>query len=150
MSHLPSPKNQSGIALVVALVVLLIITIIGLSSMNSSLMQTKVASGTKEYYSAFQAAETALSVAARNTPAFAAAITMPGPVTVPMDTASGLYPNSTLSATVTYQGEGTLPQNSSAGKFKPQYFIINGNVTREGSRAATSHSQGFTVLSPSS
>ena len=142
--------DQSGIALITALVTLLIVTIIGISGLNSSMMQSKVAASIKEYYSAFQAAETAISIAQRSPQSFTAAITNGSSASVSTDSADALYSNTTLSAEVNYMGEGTMVFDSSIGTFKPQYFAIDGSATRTGSKGTATHSQGYRVLAPSS
>ena len=141
--------SQSGVALITALVTLLIVTLIGISSLNASMMESKVTASVKEFYSGFQAAETAISVAQRNPGSFSEAITAGTPINVPMDSAAGLYTNTTLSAKLSYSGEGTLAFNSSIGTFKPQYFAIEGSVERTGSKGAATHIQGYRILAPS-
>ena len=113
-------------------------------------MESKVSASTKEFYSGFQAAETAISVAQRTSGSFSDAITAGTPIIVPMDSAAGLYPNTALSARVSYNSEGTVAFNSSIGTFKPLYFTIEGNVVRTGSKGSATHIQGYRVLAPSS
>lgn len=54
-------KNQQGLVLVFALLVLLSITILGVSSVSSSLLQTKMASSLERKSLAFDAAEAAIA-----------------------------------------------------------------------------------------
>jgi type IV pilus assembly protein PilX len=54
-------KNQKGLVMVLALLVLVSITILGVSSVSSSLLQTKMASSLERKSVAFDAAETALA-----------------------------------------------------------------------------------------
>lgn len=54
-------KNQKGLVLVFALLVLLSITILGVSSVSSSLLQTKMASSLERKSVAFDAAEAAIA-----------------------------------------------------------------------------------------
>src|SRR5690606_16870939 len=57
----PSTKNrQQGAALLVALMILLIVSVIGISAMRSSSFSAKVAMGTQLDAMAFEAAETAI------------------------------------------------------------------------------------------
>lgn len=56
-------KKQNGSALVVSLIVLLIVTVFGLAAMQSSILQVKMATSTKERNRVFVAAESALRVA---------------------------------------------------------------------------------------
>jgi len=56
-------NKQSGAALVVSLLILLVMTLIGVSSMQTSTMEEKMASNTREHQQAFEAAEAALRAA---------------------------------------------------------------------------------------
>lgn len=57
------PGSQRGVALVMAMVILIILTLIGISAMNTSLLQGKMSGNTQESTRAFEAAESALSKA---------------------------------------------------------------------------------------
>lgn len=52
--------HQSGAALVISLVFLLILTLLGVGALNTTVLQEKMAGNTKEKNTAFQAAESAL------------------------------------------------------------------------------------------
>jgi type IV pilus assembly protein PilX len=56
-------NRQSGAALVVSLLILLVMTLIGVSSMQTTTMEEKMASNTRERQQAFEAAEAALRAA---------------------------------------------------------------------------------------
>jgi type IV pilus assembly protein PilX len=80
--------SQKGVALVMAMVFLLLLTMLGISALSTTSLEEKMAANTKERNTAFQAAESALMVAEAwviaqiNKPIFP-------------DTANGLYlPNS--------------------------------------------------------
>lgn len=60
------PETQRGIALAMALVVLVILTILGVSAMKSSTLEIKMAVGIQDNTMAFQAAESGLVEAFRN------------------------------------------------------------------------------------
>ncbi|RMH85491.1 hypothetical protein EA796_08255 [Pseudomonas sp. AOB-7] len=53
-------KRQRGVVLLVCLVMVLILTVIGLASMSGSTLQERMVGGTRDYNTAFQAAEAAL------------------------------------------------------------------------------------------
>lgn len=61
-----SDPGQQGVALAMALVVLVILTILGVSAMKSSSLEVKMASGIQDNTLAFQAAESGLVDAFRN------------------------------------------------------------------------------------
>lgn len=63
MTRMPSRHAQKGAALAVALVMLLIVTLLGLSSMRSTVMQERMTANQYDRSLAFQAAEAALRAA---------------------------------------------------------------------------------------
>ena len=54
------PRRQKGVALVVALVLLLVVTVLGLASMRGTVLQERMTANTYDRSLAFQAAEAAL------------------------------------------------------------------------------------------
>ena len=54
------PKNQQGIVLVVSLIMLLLLTMLGISGMKSTVLEEKMAGNYKDSNMAFQSAEAAL------------------------------------------------------------------------------------------
>ncbi len=60
MYKLASLKKQKGIVLVAGLIFLLVLTLIGVSSMSSTAMTEKMTQNFRDYSSAFEAAESAL------------------------------------------------------------------------------------------
>jgi len=59
----PSGRHQSGAVLIVAMIILVVLTMLGVTAMNTSSLQEKIASNTQEQVHAFQAAETGLNQA---------------------------------------------------------------------------------------
>jgi type IV pilus assembly protein PilX len=60
MTYLTTHNNQKGATLIVALIMLLLLTIIGMASINDTNLQEKMAGNLREKNIAFQAAEAAL------------------------------------------------------------------------------------------
>ncbi|MHB8473212.1 MAG: pilus assembly PilX family protein [Gammaproteobacteria bacterium] len=59
--HICSPSFlQRGSALIVSLLILLVLTVIGVTSMSTTALQSKMASNSREYNQGFQATESAL------------------------------------------------------------------------------------------
>lgn len=56
----PSPRHQQGAVLAISLIILLLMTIIGVSAMQSTTLQEKMAGNLRDSNLAFQAAESAL------------------------------------------------------------------------------------------
>jgi Tfp pilus assembly protein PilX len=60
MHTLPSAKRQQGAVLLISLLVLLVLTLIGLSSLDGSMMEEKMASNAQTATNTFQEAESAI------------------------------------------------------------------------------------------
>ncbi len=72
--HLPfkasaMPLRQAGVVLIMALVMLTVLTLIGVSSMSSSTLEMKVAGNMQQHMVAFQAAQSRLAFASADDPA---------------------------------------------------------------------------------
>ena len=63
-------RRHSGAVLIVAMVILLVLTLLGVTAMNTSSLQERIAANMQEKVHAFQAAETGLSQAFVNAEAF--------------------------------------------------------------------------------
>lgn len=59
------PGRQSGVVIIMALVILMILSILGISSMTSSTMEERMSSNVRDRHVAFQAAEAALRAGER-------------------------------------------------------------------------------------
>lgn len=62
-NQISAPNHQRGIALVLALVFLLLLTLIGITALNTTSLEEKMAGNVKDRNLAFQAAESALVLA---------------------------------------------------------------------------------------
>jgi type IV pilus assembly protein PilX len=62
------PNKQQGAVLVMALVMLTVLTLIGVSSMSSSTLELKVAANTQQHDVAFQAAQSVIDITASDDP----------------------------------------------------------------------------------
>ncbi len=58
-----STRKQAGMALFVALIILILLSVIGINAMMTTTMEEKMAGNTRDHYLAFQAAETGLIAA---------------------------------------------------------------------------------------
>jgi type IV pilus assembly protein PilX len=57
---LTKPPEQAGAALLMSLIILLVMTVLGISAMSNTILETKMAHNTQQRQIAYQAAETAL------------------------------------------------------------------------------------------
>ena len=60
MTHYPHKKHQSGVVLVISLIMLLLLTILGITSMQVNGIEEKMAGNSRDQNIAFQAAESTL------------------------------------------------------------------------------------------
>ncbi len=60
MNLKPTPHRQEGAVLIVALVLLVVLTMLGVSAVESTKLETRMAASTREYNRAFQVAEASL------------------------------------------------------------------------------------------
>jgi type IV pilus assembly protein PilX len=66
MNRMLSPRRQHGAALLVCLIILVLVTLIGITTMKSSALQEKMSGGNSDKTLAFQAAEMTLRDAERH------------------------------------------------------------------------------------
>lgn len=115
------PKSkQQGAALVVGLIVLLIMTLLGVSSMGSATLELKMANNLQTHNYAFQAAQSTAALitdsASANTQIQALDWASTGPQTVNTITASNVHSGSLVTGTVnqtaviSYQGCLNVPE----------------------------------------
>jgi type IV pilus assembly protein PilX len=139
----PPHVRQRGAALVVGLVLLLVLTVLGISGMRTATLELTMANNTEAHQDAFQAAETGIdaAIAARNWTTIAPVVVNLGPATLgeqttvqarTENTACTPYPDSAFSVSV---GVGAY------------HFDVVSVGT--GPRGATStHNQSFYVAGP--
>ncbi|MFC1683915.1 PilX N-terminal domain-containing pilus assembly protein [Pseudomonadota bacterium] len=144
--------RQQGAALMMALVILLIMTLIGLSAMQTSTLDMKIVANQKENTTAFHIAETALEITFENAvgdiSSFADAVTS-GTQTINQTSYLDM-PASSVSVDIYSGGTGVWAKGSSIGKIKPHRYTVTANAERTGSRAKASHQRGFELLVPGS
>ena len=147
--HRPLPRRQRGAALVVGLVLLMVLTVLGVSGMNTATLELTMASNTQFNQDAFQAAETGIDlVLARRT--FNTIPGDPGNVVVPTALGDGSY---TTQAMTTFQETTPVPDiGFSGGIGTPgtvQAFHFDIVSIGTGPRNARStHNQSFYVVGP--
>ncbi|MEJ1355221.1 MAG: pilus assembly PilX N-terminal domain-containing protein [Candidatus Sedimenticola sp. (ex Thyasira tokunagai)] len=146
-------KSEQGVVLVVSLLILLVMTVIGVSSLRTSSLDMRIVANTKEQVTAFHVAETALELAmaeaGEDLSAYETAITSGTDVAGPtIDTG---MPGTT--ATVTIQDQGVNEEAYAKGSsiiFKARRFKLIGTAERTGSHAKDVHQRGFELLVPGS
>lgn len=149
MQVLPQmPKKQAGVVLIMALVLLTVLTLIGVSSMSSSTLEMKVASNMQQHNTAFQAAQARLAFAssddASNPINYLIPINVAEPNTWPVQTcnpADGCVNGSgwTATANVRYlscaKGAGSSLESGKGFSYRTFEIEATGHTTTGSSRS---------------
>lgn len=141
-------KQQSGAVLIISLLMLVVLTLLGVTAMSSSTMGEKMSANNMNYNAAFHASESAVEAALDDASSLAQAINSAAPVTITVDLGD---PNISTSADVTYLGSGialgfSLGQNSSS--FSSYRFDATGTAIKNNVGAKTITSQGVHRVGP--
>ncbi len=144
-------SKQCGVVLVVGLILMMTLTVLGISGMTTATLELTMAGNAQFYQQAFQAAETGLAIAIAGGQ-FGAAIGETGIVLSPTTLGDG---GSSVQAVTTYQLATPVPDRAFslgvgiAGTVQAYHFDVVAEGT--GPRHATStHTQGFYVIGPGS
>ncbi len=144
-----APKCQRGAALVVGLVLLMVLTVLGVSGMNTATLELTMASNAQFNQDAFQSAETGIDlVIARRS--FNTIPGDPGNVIAPTPLGDGSY---STQAVTTFEENTPVPDMGfsmgvgTSGAIQAYHFDIVSTGT--GPRNARStHNQSFYVVGP--
>jgi type IV pilus assembly protein PilX len=125
--------KQEGVALFVSLIFLLILTVLGVTSMNDTIMQGKMASAIQDGNVALQGAETAVRLAEQDIESFASVGDFNNSAHLYTE---GSGPDPFLAAT--WVGDSSEPTVAVTGQASaPRYFIeLAGEVTTDDSELA--------------
>jgi type IV pilus assembly protein PilX len=134
------PASQGGAALIVGLVLLLVMTMLGITGVTSNTLELTMAGNTQHSQDAFEAAESAIQ-----------AEVIRGPlddVTVPRVTPGYRFaPGVTADATTTFTATQLPPPGYSVTEYRSEHYVVDS--TGASARGARSnHLQGFYVVVP--
>jgi type IV pilus assembly protein PilX len=144
-------RDQRGVALVVASMLLLIVTLLGVAGLAAASLELRMSGNFQYQDRAFQAAEFAIEQALHSEP-LSTAITFSGPRTFPASGIEALVPGS---ATDTYSyrlyfdssaGGTPIPRGSEGGTAQIAYHFVIEGTGRSSRGAEATHTQGFYVL----
>ncbi len=151
ITHQPqiSRRQQTGAALVVSLLLLVIITVLAVSGMNTATTELALARNDQNYEYAFQAAETGLEIAiAQNN--FSTQGTIP--------TLTHTLGNDTVEAIIEYETSTIVPDRAfslgSGSGVSAYHFLTTAKATSKRQAAGTdrdstaAHTQAFYVVGP--
>lgn len=141
----PDSRRQSGAALIVGLILLLVLTMLGISGMQTSTFELLQAGNAQFSENAFQAADTGIDRALR-----AGNLNTGIPVVVP-PTPVQPGSNSTYETTTGFAQTTNVPTGlfsiGSGGGFAAYHFDID-SVGRSSRNATSTHRQSFYVVGP--
>ncbi len=143
------PKRQRGAALIVGLVLLMVLTVLGISGMNTATLELTMAGNAQFGQDAFQAAETGIDlVLARRT--FSTVPGSPGNIIAPTPLGDGTY---TTQAVTNFMDTTDVPDIAFSGGVgtsgSVQAFHFDVQSVGIGPRNARStHNQSFYVVGP--
>lgn len=125
----PTRAHQSGAVLVVAMILLVVLTLLGVTAMNTTSLQERIASNTQEQVHAFQAAETGLNQAFADNAAYDITSTYTGGATPTTFAGSA----DSASYEPTFLGFSPPPPGSlySATSFQAAHFNFRATGTSE-------------------
>ena len=145
INRLRSPRRQQrGAALVVGLILLLILTVLAVSGMNTSTLELTMAGNVQYHQNAFQAAETGIDIAIESRRFNTAA-----PNVLPV---TALNPVDSTQAVTTFQTTTPVPDRAfSMGEGADSIAAYHFDIVAVGTsarNAVSTHNQGFYVIGP--
>ena len=144
------PRRQGGIALVIALLLLLVLTLLGTTGLVTSVLELRMAANARYQARAFEAAEFGIEQAI-HLPGLATSIAYASPRVVPASGPAPAVPGSSPDAYSyrLYYDTSTDPPGGSAKNpgMKAYHFVVEATGT-SAQGAADTHVQGFYVLGP--
>lgn len=145
----PNMQAQRGAALVVGLILLMVLTVLGVSGMNSSTLELTMASNAQFQQDAFQAAETGIDIAIESR-GYSTVTNAPGNVIPVTPLGDGTY---TTQAVTSFQETTPVPDRGySGGEGTPgtilayHFDVVSIGIGPRGS--ISTHNQSFYVIGP--
>lgn len=139
-----SIKKQQGAALMTALIMLVILTMLGLSSMSTNTMEERMAANSQEVNRAFQAAETGLDLAYADADSFNINNTASNPNTY-TDNSFGSY-NADLTYSIAFRQE-TPPKRGSGwdSNYSLYHFDTESSASTDSGASSAIHAGSYQV-----
>jgi len=152
MMKMTSMNGQRGAALVIGLILLVVVTVLAISGMNTATTELALARNDQNYESAFQAAETGLEFALAQ-----GMYNTVSPTTIAPDVPA--RPNDTVAVTIVFEDTSLVPDKAfslGVGSGIAAYHF-NATAVAESARAAgvetdrdasAVHNQAFYIVGP--
>jgi type IV pilus assembly protein PilX len=150
MKTLRTHRNQQGAALVVGLILLVVITVLAISGMNTATTELAMARNDQNYENAFQAAETGLEQALA-TGQFNTAIGA--------QTTSTLTTHETVTTSIAFEDSSPVPDKAfslgAGSKIAAYHFVATSDAESRRAPGSTTdrdstatHTQAFYIVGP--
>ena len=149
-SSVPNSSQQSGAALVVSMVLLMVLTLLAISTMNTASLEVAMAGNSQQQETAFQLAEIGLDrhvAAAREIACQSADVvgsTACDLADEPVDDMDGTY-----TTTTTYRRESSCPGGHSEDEIDSFNFEVRSEGQASNGGATAVHTHGWYICAPS-
>ena len=150
------PRRQSGAALIVGLILLMVMTLLGITGMSRAITNIRMADNTRQSQAAFQAAQSAIDTEMLDpNPINFDESVLPGTVVRQLDPAYNYpadtdQPTATATAVTTFRAEADMAPGTGweAGTMTALHFEVesDGRSTARGARSQ--QVAGFYVMAP--
>jgi len=148
MRNLYIPAKQNGAVLVMSMLMLLIMTMIGVTTMNTATMEEKMSANSMNSNISLQASESAVDAALNDTNNLVLALNSSTAIAISVDLGD---PNITANATILYKGATIAPGFSfgaNQGTFSTYQFEAEGTGEVPAAKAKTVTAQGVYRVGP--
>ena len=141
------PVRQNGAALIVAMVLIFMMTVLGLTAMRESSLEKRMTTNSVHKLTAFQAAESATELTINNPDNLNAAFASQGTVTQ-VNVAQPSNMEVVLEGTIVYTGDGLPVGFSSGSGFSALRYTVEGSADIDSVQSSSRVNQGISRLVP--
>ncbi len=139
--------RQKGTALIVALVLLFIMSVLGMTAMRESSLEKRMTTNSVHKFTAFQAAESATELTINDLENLKAAFASPGIVT-PVTVAQPSNAEVSMKSTIVYTGNGLPVGFSLGGGIEALRYRVEGKAEIPSVQSSSNVDQGLRRLVP--
>lgn len=147
-SQLNCPTHQRGTALVIAMVLIFIMTVLGMTAMRESSLEKRMTTNSVHKFAAFQAAESATELTINDHDNLNAAFASPGIVTE-ANIAQPSNAEVLVTSSIVYTGNGLPVGFSLGGGISALRYRVEGQADIENVQSSSRVNQGLRRLVPS-
>ena len=143
LPHIKMQRKQSGVVLFISLILLVVLTMLGITTMRVTALEEKMSVNNQEAHRAFQAAESTIQLTLDETDIYDSnAVNLPHNYNIRDGLDTGISSTSYITA-----GKEAPPGFSMGAEFAAHYFHMDTEGTSQGG-GRSDHGQGFYVIGP--